>query len=62
MWNLEKCTDELVCKAEIDTDVGNKRMDTKGESGGRWGGDGGVLNWAIGIDMCTLMCIKLMTD
>ena len=35
MWNLEKCTDELVCKAEIDTDVGNKRMDTKGESGGR---------------------------
>ena len=29
-------------------------MDTKG--------DGGVLNWAIGIDMYTLMCIKLMTD
>ena len=28
----------------------------------RWGGDGGVLNWAIGIDMYTLMCIKLMTD
>ena len=26
-----------------------------------WGGDGGVLNWAIGIDMYTLMCIKLMT-
>ena len=26
------------------------------------GGDGGVLNWAIGIDMYTLMCIKLMTD
>ena len=36
-------------------------MDTKG---GRlwWGGDGGVLNWAIGIDMYTLMCIKLMTN
>ena len=34
-------------------------MDTKG---GKWqGGDGGVLNWAIGIDMYTLMCIKLMT-
>ena len=28
----------------------------------RWGGDGGVLNWAIGIDMYTLMCIKLMPN
>ena len=26
------------------------------------GGDGGVMNWAIGIDMYTLMCIKLMTN
>ena len=26
------------------------------------GGGGGVLNWAIGIDMYTLMCIKLMTN
>ena len=36
-------------------------MDTKG---GKlwWGGDGGVLNWAIEIDMYTLMCIKLMTN
>ena len=25
-----------------------------------WGG--GVLNWAIGIDMYTLMCIKLMPN
>ena len=47
---------ENVC----DADVENKRMDTKG--GKPWqGGDGGVLNWAIGIDMYTLMCIKLMT-
>ena len=36
-------------------------MDTKGGKPW-WGGDGGVLNWAIGIDMYTLMCIKLMTD
>ena len=36
-------------------------MDTKGVKP-RWGGDGGVLNWAIGIDMCTLMCTKLITD
>ena len=36
-------------------------MDTKG---GKlwWGGDGGVLNWAIGIEMYTLMCIKLMPN
>ena len=25
-------------------------------------GGGGVLNWVIGIDMYTLMCIKLMTN
>ena len=36
-------------------------MDTKG---GKWrgSGGGGVMNWAIGIDMYTLMCIKLMTN
>ena len=36
-------------------------MDT---SGGklRWDGDGGVLNWVIGIDMYKVMCIKLLTD
>ena len=36
-------------------------MDTKGGKPW-WGGDSGVLNWAIGIDMYTLMCIKLMTN
>ena len=36
-------------------------MDTKG---GKWqgSGGGGVMNWEIGIDMYTLMCIKLMTN
>ena len=36
-------------------------MDTKG---GKWwgGGDGGVMNWEIGIDMYTLICIKQMTN
>ena len=38
-----------------------ERMDTKGGKPW-WGGDGGVLNWAIGIDMYTLMGIKLMTN
>ena len=27
-------TDDLICKAETDTDIENKRMDTKGE--GKW--------------------------
>ena len=36
-------------------------MDTKGGKP-QWGGDGGVLNWEIGIDRYTLMCIKLMTN
>ena len=36
-------------------------MDAKGGKP-RWGGDGGVLNWAIGIGMYTLMCIILMTN
>ena len=36
-------------------------MDTKG--GKRWGGgEGGVMKCVIGIDMYTLMCIKLMTN
>ena len=46
---------------KLDTDVENKHMDTKGGKP-QCGVDGGVLNWAIGIDMYTLMCIKLMTD
>ena len=30
------------------------------QGGKPWGGgDGGVLNWAIGIDMYTLMCIHV---
>ena len=36
-------------------------MDTKGGKR-RGSGDGGVLHWVIGIDMYTLMCIKLMTS
>ena len=32
-------------------------MDTRGESGGGRR-DGGGMNWEIGIDMYTLICIK----
>ena len=45
------------------------REQTYGDQGGKavggWGGggEGGcVMNWVIGIDMYTLMCIKLMTN
>ena len=34
-------------------------MDTKG---GKRQGGGGVMNWAIGIDMSTQMCVKWMTN
>ena len=44
-----------------DTDVENKRMDTKG--GEAWGGGGGDgMNWEIGIDMYTLICVKQITN
>ena len=62
MWNLEKWYRGTSLQGRNwDTGVENKRMDTKG---GKWRGvgGGGVLNWAIGIDMYTLMCIKLMTN
>ena len=44
-----------------ETDIENKRMDSKG---GKWWGvvGGGVMNWEIGIDMYTLMCIKWLTN
>ena len=35
-------------------------MDTKGGKQRGWGGGG--LNWEIGIDMYTLMCIKWMSN
>ena len=40
------------------------REQTYGDQGVKTavGGVGGVLNWVIGIDMYTLMCIKLMTN
>ena len=40
------------------------REQTYGHQGGKavGGGGGGVMNWKIGIDMYTLLCIKLMTN
>ena len=40
------------------------REQTYGHQGGKaaGGGGGSVMNWEIGIDMYTLMCIKWMTS
>ena len=40
------------------------REQTYGQQEGKaaGGGGSGVMNWAIGIDMYTLMCIKWMTN
>ena len=61
MWNLEKWYRWSGLQGRnLDTDVENKRKDSKGGKPRGWGS--GVLNWEIGIDMCTLMCIKWLTD
>ena len=61
MYNLEKwyrCTG--LQGRNKDTDVENKHMDTKG--GKWWGAGGGGMNWEIGIDIYTLICIKQITN
>ena len=53
MWNLEKWYRwSYLQSRNRDTDVENKPMDAKGEGGG------GGMNWEIGIDIYTLLCIK----
>ena len=62
MWNLEKLYRWTgLHGGSWNTDVENKHIDTKGGKPQR-GADGGVMNWVVGIDMYTLMCIKLMTN
>ena len=59
MWNLEKLYRWTGLQGRNrDPDVENKHMDTKAGKRGVGGGGGGVMNWEIGIDMYTLMCIK----
>ena len=56
MWNLEKwCRWTGLQGRNRDTDVENKGMDTKG---GKVGLGSGGMNWEIGTDMYTLICIK----
>ena len=57
----ENGTDEPVCEAEIETQMQRTNVWTPGgERGVGWWG--GVMNWEIGIDMYTLMCIKQITN
>ena len=52
-------TDEPVCRAEIETQMQRTNLwAASGESGG----GGGVMNWEIGIDMYTLICIKWIAN
>ena len=51
-WNLKKNhTNEVVCNRNRVKDVENKLMVTKEERGRG-------INWEIGIDIYTLLCIK----
>ena len=59
MWNLENWYRWASLQGRSwDTDVEHRHMDTKGGKM-RWGGDGVVLNWVIGIDMYTLDVYKI---
>ena len=52
-------TDEQVCKAEIETQMYRTNVWTpRGESEG----GGGGMNWEIGIDIYTPICIKQITN
>ena len=52
MWNLKKWYKRTYLQDRNRvTDVENNLMDTKG-------GRGGGMNWEIGIDIYTLLCIK----
>ena len=60
MWNLEKLYRWTGLQGRNrDTDVEDKRMVAKGGKPRR---GGGVMNWEIGIDMYSLMCIKWITN
>ena len=55
-------TDEPVCRAEIETEMQRTNVWTP-----RWekwgvGGGGGGMNWEIGIDIYTLICMKQITN
>ena len=54
MWNLEKWY-KWTC-------LQGRNKDTDVETVWTWAGEGIGMNWEIGIDMCTLSCIKQMAS
>ena len=59
-WNLEKWYRWTSLHGRSrDTDVESRCADTRGEG---WGEGGGGMNWEIGIDIYTLICIKWITN
>ena len=54
----ERSLDDLICTAEMETEIENKHMDIKGE------GVGGGMSWEIVIDIYTLLipCMKQITS
>ena len=54
----ERSLDDLICKAEMETEIENKHMDSQGER------VGGGMSWEIVIDIYTLLipCIKQITS
>ena len=63
IWGIQKNgADEPVCKAEIETQMQRTNVWTPREES-MWGeGVGGRMNWEIGIDIYTLICIKQITN
>ena len=55
-------TDEPVCRAEIETQMQRTMYGHQGEKVGVGDGGCGGMNWEIGIDMYTLICIKWITN
>ena len=55
-------TDELVCKAKIETQMQRTYIWIPRGQTGRDGGDAGGMNWEIGIEIYTLICIKWLTN
>ena len=65
MWNLEKWYRRTSLQGRNrDTDVENRcREQTYGHQGWKVAvGGGGGMNWEIGIDIYTLVCIKWITN
>ena len=60
MWNLEIVQMNRFAEQKLRH---RSREKSYGHQVGKAaGGGGGVMNWEIGIDMYTLMCIKWMTN